>query len=660
MKRSLLIISIFILSTICFGQTKKSNEPRFAHKDFEEISQERINEAMDKIKSHPRLLMTATQMENVRLKMEQNPICKEYVKNLKEFHEREMSFPVLKREMEGRRLLSISRKALQRIFAWSFLYNLEGDKKYADRAEKEMLAIADFSNWNPSHFLDVAEMTMAMAIGYDSFFNVLPADSLKKIRTAILEKGITPSYGRGMGWIRNDANWNQVCHAGMLYGVLAIAENEPELARKTVWRSVNGVTWSMASYEPDGNYTEGPGYWGYGTGFNIMLLAALETALSTDFGRSDAPGFLKSIHYYENVFGSTGYSYNYPDSGYAKMFEASAFWYAKKQNDPSLLWNEHVLLQEAMATQKGEKIPDVRSFHNLVSDRLAPMAVLYCPLSPQKDITKKILAPQSLGFVGIGNGLCPVFLARTAWDKNAAYLGIKAGTPRSAHGHMDAGSFIYENHGVRWAVELGPENYNKIEQMGMNLWSNNQDADRWKLFRYNNYGHNTLTVNGKFQLVSGLSKFTKTHIGAVGENSESEIDLSSIYAGELDAVTRQAILTPKGSLLIKDHIIALKNKDAVVEWRMMTPAKALKIEKNSVILGYQATDLPYNRKKGVQEPDKKLSLTVQAESKLPIDIKFLPAKSDKKYDAENRGISILIFTINIPKGQAADLNVTLK
>ena len=30
-----------------------------------------------------------------------------------------------------------------------------------------MLAIAQFADWNPSHFLDVAEMTMGMAIGYD-------------------------------------------------------------------------------------------------------------------------------------------------------------------------------------------------------------------------------------------------------------------------------------------------------------------------------------------------------------------------------------------------------------------------------------------------------------------------------------------------------------
>ena len=30
-----------------------------------------------------------------------------------------------------------------------------------------MLTAARFEDWNPSHFLDVAEMTFALAIGYD-------------------------------------------------------------------------------------------------------------------------------------------------------------------------------------------------------------------------------------------------------------------------------------------------------------------------------------------------------------------------------------------------------------------------------------------------------------------------------------------------------------
>ncbi|MEI7947243.1 MAG: hypothetical protein WCJ02_11120, partial [bacterium] len=71
------------------------------------------------------------------------------------------------REMEGRRLLGTSRRVLWRITTLSMAYRLTDDKRYAQRCAEEMTAIAAFTDWNPSHFLDVAEMTLAMSIGYD-------------------------------------------------------------------------------------------------------------------------------------------------------------------------------------------------------------------------------------------------------------------------------------------------------------------------------------------------------------------------------------------------------------------------------------------------------------------------------------------------------------
>jgi len=49
-----------------------------------------------------------------------------------------------------------------------------------------MLAISQFSDWNPSHFLDVAEMTMAMAIGYDWLYNNMSRESRTIIKDAII------------------------------------------------------------------------------------------------------------------------------------------------------------------------------------------------------------------------------------------------------------------------------------------------------------------------------------------------------------------------------------------------------------------------------------------------------------------------------------------
>jgi len=92
---------------------------------------------------------------------------------------------------------------------------------------------------------------------------------------------------------------------------------------------------------------------------------------------------------------------------------------------------------------------------------------------------------------------------RSSWtDPNATYLAIKGGSPGVSHGHMDVGSFIIDAAGWRWAVDLGPESYNKIESRGMDLWDRSPGAERWTIFRYNNFSHNTLVVNGQPQHVT--------------------------------------------------------------------------------------------------------------------------------------------------------------
>lgn len=47
--------------------------------------------------------------------------------------------------------------------------------------------------WNPSHFLDVAEMTGGLAIGYDWLYDDLSPESREKIRQAIVAKGLGPA-----------------------------------------------------------------------------------------------------------------------------------------------------------------------------------------------------------------------------------------------------------------------------------------------------------------------------------------------------------------------------------------------------------------------------------------------------------------------------------
>ena len=196
------------------------------------------------------------------------------------------------RIMEGRRLLAVSRNVLYRVNTLAAAFRLTGEKAFAERAALEMCAAADFPDWNPAHFLDVAEMTLALAVGYDWLYETLDEARRVKIRDAILEKGLRPSFRGRQWWVTGKNNWNQVCHAGMVAGALAIADSEPALARKVMERAIRNLPRSMkASFSPNGAYPEGPMYWGYGTEFTVALLALLEGAFGQDFGLAEIPGF---------------------------------------------------------------------------------------------------------------------------------------------------------------------------------------------------------------------------------------------------------------------------------------------------------------------------------------------------------------------------------
>ncbi|MBR2004020.1 MAG: hypothetical protein IJ991_07545, partial [Thermoguttaceae bacterium] len=228
------------------AETKKAQDA--TAKGFPSVSQAEVDAAFEKLRPAPRLLLTDEAIADVKKKIDADPRWKAFYDALKRRSDKKLKEPPVERKLEGKRLLSVSREALGRIFDWAFMYRFTGDAKYAARVEKEAVAIAEFSEWNPSHFLDVAEMTTALAFAYDSCGEKFSDENRKKVREAIRVKGVEEALKIRGWWKKNNANWNQVCWCGTLYGALAIADDEPELARDALRQAVNGVTWSMASY----------------------------------------------------------------------------------------------------------------------------------------------------------------------------------------------------------------------------------------------------------------------------------------------------------------------------------------------------------------------------------------------------------------------------
>ncbi|MBS1605376.1 MAG: DUF4962 domain-containing protein, partial [Bacteroidetes bacterium] len=251
---------------------------------------------------HPRILLLKGEEEAIKRAVAGDKLWGKMQQAIIDESDRIIGLPPVEHVKIGRRLLDKSREALRRIFFLSYAYRTTHDARYFQRAEKEMLHIAAFTDWNPPHFLDVAEMTMAMSIGYDWLFDQLSAESRATIKEAIIHKGLEPSLEpANSGWLKVEHNWNQVCNAGMTYGALAVYEDSVAFSKGIVNRAIEYVVNAMKDMGPDGNYPEGYGYWGYGTSFNVLLMSALDKAVGQDYGLADQPGFLKTGGFLENM-----------------------------------------------------------------------------------------------------------------------------------------------------------------------------------------------------------------------------------------------------------------------------------------------------------------------------------------------------------------------
>jgi len=513
------------------------------------VSGDEVQDRIAQASPHPRLLWTANGEAAVRAKIKDSPTCAAMWESVRAAADRMLDEPPVAYQKQGRRLLHRSREALGRILHLGFAARMTGDKRYVARALAEMKAAAAMPDWNPSHFLDTAEMTLALAVGYDWLYAELSASDRAVIRDAMEKKGLGPYLKAGAkhGWERGGNNWTQVCHGGMVAGALALLEENPAQAAEVVSRALKGLPHAMKVYEPDGTYPEGPMYWDYGTTYNVLLIAMLESALGTDFGLSQMPGFLKTGEFLLQMTGPTGQYYNFSDCGSKARFSPAMVWFASRTRRAEWLWFQEDLLQGELRETE--------------HDRFFPLTILWA------DPTMRRTAPSERCWYGRGPNPLAVF--RSSWtDPNALYLAIKAGSPGASHGHMDIGSFILEADGVRWSLDLGRQDYHALESRGFGLWDGRQGGDRWKLFRYHNRGHSTLLVDDQEQVVRSHAPITEFS----AERMTAVVDMSATYAGQLAAAKRRFRVEEGRRVVIEDQLKG-GTKPARVRWTVITPGK---------------------------------------------------------------------------------------
>ncbi|MCE9632021.1 MAG: heparinase II/III-family protein [Planctomycetia bacterium] len=431
--------------------------------------------AATELPPHPRLLLPADGITAIEVRARRDPLIAlvreaTLVSARRMLTERTCGYRI----PDGKRLLAESRLALGTILHTAMAWRLTGERVFWDRCVKELDAACGLPDWNPAHFLDVAEMATAVAIGRDWLHADLTNDQRDRYRKALVVMAIEPAVRdleKRTHWTRPINNWSQVCGAGIAFASACVSEDDEALDASPYHECLRIVEESARFYEPDGCYPEGPGYWDYGTSYHVAALALAES-----LGQHVAipRPLLAGAAFMAHVRGPSGTVFNFADAGPSQdAFVPARSWLVSRSADAALaadLRRNLLARAERLRKQGG-------------NDRFFPLHLLWLPDEPRD--------PPALPLAAVFGGEQPCGMFRSAWDDpEALFVAVKGGTPAASHGHMDVGGLVVEAAGRRWLHDLGGDNYNLPGYFG---------GKRWDYFRLNARSHNVIRIDGGLQ-----------------------------------------------------------------------------------------------------------------------------------------------------------------
>lgn len=341
---------------------------------------------------------------------------------------------------------------------------------------------------------------------------------------------------------------------------MAIHDEDPTgLARKVLPLAFANVQkYCAQAVDSNGTWSETPDYWYFGTQAHAQIASALLTATGSTHDLLTANvGFRHTgfFHIYNN--GITG-KFNYGDCGpnkytatanglffYGDRFDISTYSLYQRERpdaaDPlSMFWyNPKHHHQQHQQKPWHHELPLDRSF------------------------------PDPAGaWVSM----------RSSWtDPKGIFIGMKGGkmSGHESHGNLDAGDFVLDALGERWAGELCQDDY-----LSEGYFSGEQaSSPRWAYYRCRTEGQNTITVGGANQVPDAAPasiRFNTTEGTTKDEPSPRHndsstafwiADLSPAYRGHLQRGVR--FLEGRTRVLLQDEIGSTSVES---QWRMHTNA----------------------------------------------------------------------------------------
>jgi hypothetical protein len=352
------------------------------------------------------------------------------------------------------------------------------------------------------------------------------------VREAIFQKGLDPAipiYERQLSWTTNHFYWNPVCNGGLTMGALAVADDDMQKCEAIVRFAVDSLPRALSTFGSDGGWPEGQTYWSYATRYVALMLGSLESAVGTDFGLG-GKRLERSGRFRLYTTGPTGRVFNFGDAAEDDGNTPQMFWLGKRTSQPQFASQEARYMEKTGHSEPLDLVWYERD-QRLPSGPAWPLYAVFPALG--------------------------VATFRSSWeDPDALFLAAAARDNKAPHAHLDLASFIFEAGGVRWAIDLGPDDY------GVN------GRPHFSYYRTRTEAHNTLTIDGENQDVRADARITRHEF--TPDLAWVEFDIAHAYPGKVKTMQRRIGLAQRQAVLIQDSVRADQAVEAL--WGMITDA----------------------------------------------------------------------------------------
>ncbi|GGF12821.1 CBM96 family carbohydrate-binding protein [Subtercola lobariae] len=501
--------------------------------------------------AHPRLLLTSASLADLKVAVITDATAMSWYSTIQASADAIIPLAVTTYDTSSGDLLSASRQILMRTYTLGLMWQITGNTKYADRLWAELNAAASFPDWNPSHFLDTAEMAHAFGIGYDWLYSYLSATQRSTLTAAVESKAFTPAlttYAAQNYWSTDTSNWNVVSNSGLSIAALAFAQDSSSMSGQILDDARASIVNGLAEYSPDGGYTEGITYWSYASNYLTTYISSLESSTGNDYGLLATPGLSQTGLFALNLSGPSGNFANFGDA-----------WVNEPMTTPLLglesLYGDSTLRTRAIAATTGPDAVDP-----------TPKALIWYAAVRATPVPTVPALPLDTTFAEYG-----VSTLRSSWaQRQATFVALKTATDTApGHSDLDGGSFTLDALGQQWAVDLGADSYSLPGYFDVT------NGGRWNIYKKRAEGQNRIVLNPG-TTTSGpdsdpSASSTVQIVRADATTASAVTDLTSSYPSALNSWKRGvSLFDNRTQVLVQDELSGKSNLDTW--WYMHTAA----------------------------------------------------------------------------------------